>query len=150
MKHLLMSLAIVGMLVSVAEAEQATAPSPSATPSNLIQQFLTAYNSQDSAYFERALAASAVVLDEDGHTIRGKDRLLRILGGRLSAEPAGELAATDITGSENGDAAWGSFNYTFQQGDITRMGFMTLVFQKAGNDWEIAHWQFSIHVPREG
>jgi ketosteroid isomerase-like protein len=144
MKQLLLSALMMGMLTSIAEARQA-----SETSSNLIQQFLMAYNSQDTAYFDRTLANNAVILDEDGHTLTGKDLLMRILGARLSATPAPRLVASDITGSNAGEVAWGSLNYTFEQGDETRSGFMTLVFQGSGNDWEIAHWQFSIHTMPE-
>ena len=150
MKQLLLSALMLGTLTSIAESRQAEGPSASATSSNLIQQFLMAYNSQDTAYFDRTLANDAVVLDEDGHTLTGKPLLMRILGGRLSATPAPRLVASDITGSNAGDVAWGSLNYTFEQGDETRMGFMTLVFQRSGNNWEIAHWQFSIHTVPEG
>ena len=150
MKQLLLSALMLGMLTSIAESRQAEGPSASATSSNLIQQFLMAYNSQDTAYFDRTLANDAVVLDEDGHTLTGKELLMRILGGRLSATPAPRLVASDITGSNAGDVAWGSLNYTFEQGDETRMGFMTRVFQSSGNNWEIAHWQFSIHTVPEG
>ncbi len=150
MKQLLLSTLMLGMLTSISEARQAAGPSASATSSNLIQQFLMAYNSQDTAYFDRTLANDAVVLDEDGHTLTGKELLMRILGGRLAATPAPRLVASDITGSNAGDVAWGSLNYTFEQGDETRMGFMTLVFRRSGNNWEIAHWQFSIHTVPEG
>ena len=150
MKQLLLSTLMLGMLTSISEARQTAGPSASATSSNLIQQFLMAYNSQDTAYFDRTLANDAVVLDEDGHTLTGKELLMRILGGRLSATPAPRLVASDITGSNAGDVAWGSLNYTFEQGDETRMGFMTLVFRRSGNNWEIAHWQFSIHTVPEG
>ena len=148
MKKLSLLVLLLGMFAGAIEARQATAPS--ATASSLIEDFLTAYNNQDASYFERMFAADAVVLDEDGHTLSGKDRLLRILGGRLSATPSPRLTATDITGSNTDTVAWGSLNYTFEQAGQTRMGFMTLVFRQSGANWEIAHWQFSYHAPGEG
>ena len=140
---LLALMLMLGMIGGVAEARQAEATT---TASDLIQGFLTAYNGHDLYYFERTIASDVVALDEDGHTLRGKELVMRILGKRLSATPAPQLTAENVTGSNTADAAWGSLNYTFEQGDVTRKGFISLVFEKSGDDWQIAHWQFSIHT----
>jgi len=132
------------MIGGVAAAGEAEA---SATASELVQGFLTAYNGQDVDYFQKSFADDSVVLDEDGHTISGKELLMRIIGRRLSATPAAKLAASDITGGNTANAAWGSFNYTFTQGETERAGFVTAVFKKSGDDWQIAHLQFSFHSP---
>jgi len=147
MKKLLPLVVVLALVGSIAEARQdAEAQPTSATAANLVQEFLEAYNGQDVDYFNRMFSADTVVLDEDGHTMTGKDRLMRAIDRRLSATPAPQLTASNITGSHTADAAWASLDYTFEQGDTTRTGFITLIFRSSGDNWGIAHSQFSIHT----
>ncbi len=150
MKNLLFSLLIMGMSAGAAQGLQRGgaigAISVSRSANNLIQGFLTAYNRQDMAYFEKTLSRDVVILDDDGHTMTGKDRLLGLLRRRLSTNPPQKLTAADITGADTADTAWGSFAYTFQNGDIMRKGLISLVFKKSWNDWQIVHLHFAIDM----
>ena len=150
MKKLLLSVLIMGLSAGVAQGLQRGgaigAISVSRSADNLIQGFLTAYNRQDMMYFEKTLSPDVVILDDDGHTMTGKDRLLGLLRRRLSTNPPQKLAATDITGDDMAEAAWGSFAYTFQNGDTMRKGLISIVFKKSANDWQIVHLHFAIDM----
>ena len=150
MKKFLLSVLIVGMSAGAVQGLQRGGAigviSVSRPADNLIQGFLTAYNRQDMTYFEKTLSPDVVILDDDGHTMTGKDRLLGLLRRRLSTNPPQKLSAADITGGDTADAAWGSFAYTFQNGDIMRKGLISIFFKKSPNDWQIAHLHFAIDM----
>ncbi len=76
-------------------------------------------------------------LDEDGHAIAGKDRVLRFLNNQLAGSKERKLTATNIKVGMTTDAGWAYFLYTIESGAAKRSGFNTTVYKKTGNEWQI-------------
>lgn len=106
-------------------------------PADLAQKGVDALNTQNFAYFEKALAPEVVWLDEDGHAITGKDAVLSFIKRKFAATPAKKITATNIKTGNTSDAAWASFQYTVDAGAVQKKGLNSTVFKKAGNDWQI-------------
>ncbi len=134
-------------LVLAAFAGPALAQQPVA---DMVQAGIDAYNKQDVAYFEKRLAADVIWLDDDGHAIAGKDRVLAFLRGQLTAEPPRKLTITNIKTGSAGDAAWASFAYVIDGGPGPRKGLNSTVYKKSGNDWQIVLVHGAINTPGHG
>ena len=117
---------------------------------DMVQAGIEAYNKQDIGYFEKMLAPDVVWLDDDGHAIAGKDRVLGFLRGQLTATPPRKLTIANVkTGSSN-DAAWVSFAYTMDGGPGSRKGLNSTVYRKSGSDWQIVLVHGAINTPSHG
>ena len=104
----------------------------------LVQAGIDAYNSQNTAYFEKVLSPDVVWLDEDGHAIAGKDRVLRFVTRQITATPVRKMTVADIKVSSSGDVAWASFAYTIEgDGRLPLKGINTLVYKKSGSEWQL-------------
>jgi ketosteroid isomerase-like protein len=113
---------------------------------SIVRAFLEAYNNRDAATIEKMVAPDIVFLDDDGHTNVGKDFVVaNFLNRRMtSATPEKLTTSGVITSSGTADVIWASFPYNFERGEIRRKGLITMVFKKAGADWQIVHCQFAI------
>jgi ketosteroid isomerase-like protein len=111
----------------------------------LVKAFLDAYNKPDLPVVLKMISPEIVFLDDDGHTNLGKDFVAASLQRRLATPVRESLVPSGpITSSGSADVVWASFPYTFDRADIHRKGLITMVFQKAGADWQIVHFQFAI------
>lgn len=116
----------------------------------LVQAGVDAYNRQDVAYFEKMFAPDVVWLDDDGHAIAGKDRVLGFIRNQLAAKPPRKLTATNIRTGNSGDAAWASFAYVMEGGPGERKGLNSTVYKKSGTSWQIVLVHGAINTPGHG
>lgn len=141
-KLLLIFLFVMSPFASRVMAQQAVA--------DMVQAGIDAYNKQDIDYFQKMLAPDVVWLDDDGHAISGKDRVLGFLRGQLTATPARKLTITNVRTGSSSDAAWASFAYVMDGGPGPRKGLNSTVYRKSGNDWQIVLVHGAINTPGHG
>jgi hypothetical protein len=116
----------------------------------VVKTFLDAYNKRDVAAVQKMIAPDVVFMDDDGHTIKGKEIVGGLIQRRLTAPVPEKIAGGAITSNGTADVIWAGFPYTFDRGDIHRKGLMTMIFKKAGADWQIEHFHFAIdQVPAQ-
>ena len=119
----------------------------SGDPANkLVQAFVDAYNRQDIAYFEKTLAPDVVVPDDDGHILVDRPHMIDLFRRRFMPKPPDKLTPSNIVTRASGDVIWASFAYTFDQSGGQTKGLISMVFKKAGNDWQIALIHYSINL----
>lgn len=117
---------------------------------DLVQAGVDAYNRQDVAYFEKMLASDVVWLDDDGHALVGKDRVLGFIRNQLAATPPRKLTVTNVRTGNSSDAAWASFAYVIEGGPGQRKGLNSTFYKKSGSDWQIALVHGAINTPSHG
>ncbi len=117
---------------------------------DLVQAGVDAYNRQDVAYFEKMLAPDVVWLDDDGHAVAGKDRVLAFLRNQLGAAVPRKLMVTNIRTGNTSDAAWASFAYVMEGGPGQRKGLNSTFYRKSGADWQIVLVHGAINTPGHG
>ncbi len=146
MKRLIVFVALVLTLSVVTTAAQAQAGqarggrpnifAPEAQASGPIADFVrsmvTAFNSKDTAFFQKSMAADAVWLDEDGHHLQGTVWINRL----LSATPPRKLSVSNLRVNNWDNAGWAGFNYVIE-GTQQVKGTNSMVLKKNGNDWQI-------------
>lgn len=104
----------------------------------LVQAGIDAFNSHNPAYFEKALAPDVIWLDEDGHVIAGKEKVLGFVTRKITATPPRTVTAANIKVSSSGEVAWASFSYTIEgEGRQIVKGMNSTVYKKSGSDWQI-------------
>jgi len=124
------------------------APQDSGPAIAKVKEFIDAYNRQDNDYYQKIMASDIVLMDDDGHTLFGRDRVMQMMQTRARLIPQPQkLVPGAITSQGTADVEWAGFPYTFDAGEIHRKGLITLVFKKVGSDWQIAHFHFSIDQP---
>jgi len=120
-------------------APPATGPVADAT-----NKIVEAINKQDSAFFDKALTADAILADEDGHV--GLPARVWVM--RLTSAPK-KLEITGLRVGELADGGWAVFNYTLDetaQGAPNQMkGTSTIVYKKNGADLQAALIQLSVN-----
>ena len=115
----------------------------------LIKAFLEAYNKQDISTLKKMVASDIAFLDDDGHTNLGRAYTEAFLESRLTTPmPEKLIASGPITSSGTADIVWASFPYTFDRGQTHRDGLITMIFRKAGSDWQVVHFHFAIDQMR--
>jgi len=149
MKRVVIVLTLILTGSVLATAQQRGGAPPALTDSGpgvaIVKSFLEAYNKQDVATVQKMISTDIVFMDDDGHTIKGKDFVGGFLQRRLSAPMPEKInAAGAITSNGAADIVWAGFPYTFDRGDVHRKGLMTMVFKKAGADWQVVHFHFAI------
>jgi hypothetical protein len=110
-------------------APEAKASGPVA---DFVQQLVTAFNSRNTAFFQKAITPDAVWLDEDGHHLLAQVWINRL----LSANPPRKLSITNLRVGNWDTAGWAGFNYVIE-GTNQVKGTNSLVLKKTGNDWQI-------------
>ena len=111
----------------------------------MVKSFLDAYNRQDNAYYERAMAPDIILMDDDGHILLGRERIIQMMQTRSRMIPQRQkLIPSGIISQGTADTAWAAFHYKFDAGEIHREGVISMVFRKVGDDWLIAQFHFSI------
>ena len=109
---------------------------PPATPAGpmvgVVNAIVMAFNNRDTAYFQKIIAPDAIWLDEDGHTLQAMVWMNRL----MSANPPRKLSITNLRVGNWDTAGWAGFNYVIE-GTNQVKGTNSMVFKKAGNDWQI-------------
>jgi ketosteroid isomerase-like protein len=106
-----------------------------------VERGVKAYNAQQIAYYEEALAVDAVYIAEDGATFVGKERVLRLFSRIFAKSPAPQLAISDVATGEKGDVAWARFRWTLTTGADSRQGVSSVLFTRAGDAWQVVQIQ---------
>jgi hypothetical protein len=115
-------------------ARRGAAPPATGPIADATNRIVDAINKQDAAALGKAVAADAIVADEDGHIgIPGNVAVTR-----LTSSPK-KLAITGLRVGELADGGWAAFNYTLdektaQGADNQMKGVSTIVFKKNGAD----------------
>jgi ketosteroid isomerase-like protein len=134
---------IAAALLLALAAPPSPPPAPPSRPEIAaeVERGVRAYNAQDLAYYDAALAPDAVYIADDGAVFAGKERVMelftRIFGG--AQKPHLEIAEV-VTGGK-GDAAWARFGWTLSGIEHARPGVATVIFERAGNGWQAASIQ---------
>jgi ketosteroid isomerase-like protein len=137
MRKSLFIVSLIAICATLALAQRG-APMPPATGpgAEMANASLEAINKADAAYFEKHLATDVVWLDEDGHAIRTKDRVLNFIKTKLLTGGK-KVMMTSLTAGNSTDAAWSTYFYTIDAAGAQRKGTMTSIYKKVGNDWQI-------------
>jgi ketosteroid isomerase-like protein len=134
MRHALLA----AVLVLPAPALAADATPPIAAE---VEKGVKAYNAQDIAYYEDALATDAVYIAEDGAVFAGKERVLRLFTRIFAKKPARQLTVSDLATGTRGDVAWARFKWTLAMGPDSREGVSSILFARAGDAWQVLQIQ---------
>jgi ketosteroid isomerase-like protein len=148
MKRLTVALFVLTLAFTAAAMAQAPAgqaggrPNIFAPPANAsgpiadaVNAMVTAFNNHDTAYLQKIIAPDAVWLDEDGHHLQAMVWMNRL----MAATPAKKLSITNLrVGNLDPAAGWAAFNYMMEGSPNQVKGTNSIVFKKAGTDWQIA------------
>src|SRR5262249_7899839 len=118
-----------------------------ASAMTMAQQFIAAYNDRNLAYFEKMLAPDVVIPDDDGHILTDRDHMLDLFRMRFALAPPAKMTASNIVTREAGNSRLVSFAYTYERVGTPTKGLITIVFKRAGVDWQIALIHYSINLP---
>ncbi len=145
-KVFLIALVVLGLVAFVGGQDRGgrggagmQAPAATGPVADMANAGVKAINDNDSAFFEKNLAADVVWFDEDGHAVAGKDRVLAFLKRSLLT---GSKKVT-VTGLRVGDN-WAGYQYSIEGG---RKGTQTIVYKKVGNDLQIAMIHGAVNAP---
>jgi ketosteroid isomerase-like protein len=136
MRHAMIA-AVLAVPVPIFAAET-PAPPPLAAE---VERGVKAYNAQDIAYYEEALATDSVYIAEDGAMFVGKERVLRLFTRIFAKTPTRQLAVTDVVTGGKGDVAWARFKWTLSMGPESRQGVSSILFARAGDAWQVLQIQ---------
>lgn len=126
-----------------------SAPSPAATPAPPsrpeiaaeVERGLRAYNAQDLAYYDAALAPEAVYIADDGAIFSGKERVIGLFTRIFGRAQKPHLEIADVTTGGKGDAAWARFAWTLSGIEHARPGVATVIFERTGDSWRVVSIQ---------
>jgi ketosteroid isomerase-like protein len=126
-----------------------SAPSSSATPGPAsrpeiaaeVERGRRAYNAQDLAYYEAALAPDAVYIADDGAVFSGKERVMQLFTRIFGRAQKPHLEIGDITTGGKGDTAWARFEWTLSATEHARPGVATVIFEHTADGWRVASIQ---------
>ncbi len=143
MKRIVFTMTMVALAIFAAALFAQQKPGP-----ELAQAGIDAYNAKNVSYYEKHLADDVTLLDEDGHSISGKGSVLGFLKNQLTDPTPRKLSAKNIKVGSTSDAAWASFAYTIEhQGKPQHTGQNSIVFRKAGTDWQIVLLHIAFDYP---
>ena len=122
-----------------------SAPSPSATPAPPsrpeiaaeVERGVRAYNAQDLAYYDAALAPDTVYIADDGAVFSGKERVMQLFTRIFGRAQKPHLEIADVTTGGKGDAAWARFGWTLSEIEHARPGVATVIFERAADGWRV-------------
>jgi ketosteroid isomerase-like protein len=132
-------LALAALVLQSTAASPAAAPAPQARPEIAaeVERGVQAYNSQDLAYYQAALAPDAVYIADDGGVFAGKERVVSLFTRIFARTPKPQLAVSDMVTGGRGDVAWARFSWTLSGIDKARPGVATAIFVKGGEGWQV-------------
>jgi ketosteroid isomerase-like protein len=117
------------------------AADPAAEIAAEVEKGVKAYNTQDIKYYETALAPEAVYIAEDGATIAGKDRVVRLFTRIFAGEPKRQLAVEGVSAAAKGEVGWARFKWTLTIGSQVRKGVGSTLFARSGDRWQVVQIQ---------
>jgi ketosteroid isomerase-like protein len=119
------------------------APAPQARPEIAaeVERGRQAYNSQDLAFYQATLAPEAVYIADDGAVFAGKDRVIGLFTRIFGRAQKPQLDIADVVTGGKGDAAWARFGWTLSGIERARPGVATVIFQRAGDGWQVVSIQ---------
>ena len=131
-------IALLGTILAQAPAggrPNIFAPPPTATGpvADAVKNMVTAFNNRDIPSLQKLLAPNAVWLDEDGHHLIGMVWMNRL----MAANPPKKLNITNLRTETWDTGGWAAFNYVMEGEPNQVKGTNSIVFKKAGNDWQI-------------
>ena len=132
------------LLVALQAAPSASpTPSPQARPEIAAEvgRGLRAYNAQDLAYYDSALAPDAVYIADDGAVFAGKERVIRLFTRIFGGAQKPHLEISDLVTGGKGDTAWARFAWMLSGIEHARPGVATVIFERAGSGWQVASIQ---------
>ncbi len=128
------------LLVTLQSAPSASpTPAPPSRPEIAaeVERGVRAYNAQDLAYYDAALAPDAVYIADDGAVFSGKERVMRLFTRIFGGAQKPHLEIADVTTGGKGDAAWARFEWTLSAIEHARPGVATVIFERAGDGWRV-------------
>jgi ketosteroid isomerase-like protein len=119
------------------------APAPQARPEIAaeVERGTSAYNSQDLAFYQAALAPDAVYIADDGAVFAGKERVVGLFTRIFARAQKPHLEVSDVVTGGKGDAAWARFNWTLSGIERARPGVATVIFQRTDGGWQVVSIQ---------
>ena len=110
------------------------APAANATGpvADFVNSIVTEFNKRNTAFFDKAIPADAIWLDEDGHTLLATVWMNRL----MTANPPRKLSITNLRVGTMDGGGWAGFNYILEAGNQVK-GTNSMVFKKVGNDYQI-------------
>ena len=102
-----------------------------------VERGVAAYNAQQIAYYEEALATDAVYIAEDGAMFVGKEPVLRLFTRIFGRPQPPRLAVTDVVTGGKGEAAWARLKWTLTSGAESRQGVTSIILVRAGDAWQV-------------
>lgn len=129
---------ILVVLFQAAQPSPAPSPAPQARPEIAaeVERGVRAYNAQDLAYYESALAPEAVYIADDGAVFAGKERVVGLFTRIFGRTPKPRLEVSDVLTGGRGDVGWARFNWTLSGIERSRPGVAMAVFVRAGDGWQ--------------
>jgi uncharacterized protein (TIGR02246 family) len=139
----LLLLAPVLLALQSASPSPAPSPAPQARPEIAaeVERGVQAYNAQDLAYYQGALAPDAVYIADDGAVFAGKERIVGLFTRIFARTPKPQLAASNVATGGRGDVAWARFDWTLSGIERARPGVAIAVFAKSATGWEVVSIQ---------
>ena len=137
------SIAAVLLVAFQAAASPAPTPAPPSRPEIAaeVQRGVQAYNAQELAYYDSALAPDAVYIADDGAVFAGKERVMRLFTRIFGGAQKPHLEITDLVTGGKGDTAWARFGWMLSGIEHARPGVATVIFERAGGGWQVASIQ---------
>ena len=136
----------VAVILAVSQAASpspAPSPAPQARPEIAaeLDRGVSAYNAQDLAFYQAVLTPDAVYIADDGAVFAGKERVMRLFTRIFGAVQKPRLDVADVVTGGKGDVAWARFNWTLSGIEHARPGVAIVVFERAGDGWQVVSIQ---------
>jgi ketosteroid isomerase-like protein len=133
----------LALMLQAASPSPAPSPAPQARPEIAaeLERGVRAYNAQDIAFYQLALAPDAVYIADDGAVFAGKERITGLFTRIFARTPAPRLEVTDVVTGGRGDVAWARFNWTLSGIERARPGVAIALFAKEGEGWQVVSIQ---------
>jgi len=140
-----LSVLVLALAVAVQAGAQPADPAAQARPeiAAAVRRGLAAYNAQDLAYFEAAVAPDAVYIMDNGLVLAGREYVLALLNGFFSRTPRPQLVASEIVTGGRGDVAWARFQWTPTHAEKLRPGIASAIFVRGAAGWQVVSIQLT-------
>src|SRR4051812_47419689 len=130
MKRLTLVMFAIVICSGIASAQRGGTPPPvqdSGPAVSLVESFLGGFKRQDNDYYQRTMAPDIILMDDDGHILLGRERIIQMMQNRSKMIPQPQkLIPSGIISQGTADAAWAAFHYKFDAGHIHREGVISM------------------------
>jgi ketosteroid isomerase-like protein len=134
------SIAVV-LLVALQSAPSPPAPQARPEIAEEVERGIRAYNAQDLAYYDSALAPDAVYIADDGAVFAGKDRVIQLFTRIFGRAQKPHMEISDLVTGGKGDAARARFAWMLSGTEHARPGVAIVIFERAGSGWQVVSIQ---------